>query len=227
MKPENGQTTRWFFDRVQTAEALADKIGVLIVANVQGRTKPLDDYEGDSVITEFLTNTELDHFIEGFEKAGIYCEVVLDDEGCLQWLNSKRSSFPRPHLMVYNLAQSALGHARLSAIPGLCRLYHIPLVDSDAYAVAVAQHKFHCPAILRQLGLPAAKSWWFTKNGWWPQPPPDGLTVIAKPTYDSASIGIHKDSVFEIDSSAFEKLMSRVDVYHQPITVQEFVSGFE
>lgn len=228
MNANNGQRLpRWFLDRVEVAEALAEKIGVVLVANVQGLTTPADDYEGDSIITEFLSNKELDHLIESFEKAGIYCEPVLDEEGFIQWLNTGRSTFPRPYPFVYNLAQNGTGPARLSLIPGLCRLHHIPLIDSGAYAVAVARHKFHVTTLLRQFGLSVARSWWFTDHGWWPEAPRAGLRLIAKPTYESASIGIHKDSVFEMDASTVERLAQHVETYRQPLTVQEFIRGFE
>lgn len=218
---------KWFRERVGIAEALVEKIGIVLVANIQGRTQPADDYERDSIITEFLTNTELDHLIEGFEKAAIYCEPVLDESGFLEWLNTRRLTFPRAYPFVYNLAQNGTGPARLSLIPGLCRLHNIPLIDSEAYAVALARHKFHVTTLLRQFGLPVARSWWFTAHGWWPEPPPAGLRLIAKPTYESASIGIHEDSVFDMHPSAQDRLEIRLATYRQPLTVQEFVRGYE
>jgi hypothetical protein len=39
----------------------------------------------------------------------------------------------------------------------------------------------------------------FTETGWWPEPPISGLRLIAKPTYESASIGMQEDSLFEMD----------------------------
>lgn len=218
---------QWFLDCVNIAEALAEKVGVLLVTNVQGKTHPVDDYESDSIITEFLKATELDDLIRAFESAGIYCEVILDEDGFLRWLDTGKATFPRPYVLVYNLAQNGTGPARLSLVPGLCRLHHLPLIDSDAYAVSLARHKFHSATILRQCGLTAARSWWYAKWGWWPGPPPMGLRLIAKPTYESASIGIHEDSVFVMGDDVTEKLEATLSTYRQPLTVQEFVHGFE
>lgn len=223
----NYSPPQWFLDRVSVADFVREKIGVLLVANVQGRTKPIDDYEGDSIISEFLKSTELDDLIEGFGKAGIYCETVLDEEGFLQWLDERQSAFPRLYPLVYNLAQNGVGPARLSLVPGLCRLHRIPLVDSDAYAVALARHKFHCATVIRQAGFPVARSWWFTSQGWWPEAPPEGIRLIAKPTYESASIGINEDSVFEMGAATPDRLAPRLAAYRQPLTVQEFIQGFE
>ena len=219
--------TQWFEDCLQLAEALQEKVGVLLVVNVQGKTKPVDDYAGDSVSTEFLKSAELNDLVQAFDNAGLYCEVLNDENGFLRWLTERRSSFPRTYPLVYNLAQNGTGPARSSMIPGLCRLHHIPLVDSDAYGVTITRHKFHTGAILRQCGLPAARAWWFTDRGWLPEAPPEGLRVIAKPTYESASIGVHEDSVFEMCRDANERLAEKQATYRQALTVQEFISGFE
>ncbi|MGJ5814475.1 hypothetical protein [Paludibaculum fermentans] len=227
MRTTSSGVPEWFGRRVRVAEALQPAVGVVLVANIQGRTEPFGDYEGDSVISEFLTNRELDQFIGSFEDAGIYCEVVIDEEGFLNWLADGVSSFPRRVALVYNLAQNGTGPARLSLVPGLCRLRGLPLIDSDAYAVSLARHKFHSCAILRHFGLPVANSWLFTSRGWLPDRPPQGLRVIAKPTYESASIGIDATSTFSVDASSDKYLAERARIYRQPLTVQEFINGFE
>jgi D-alanine-D-alanine ligase len=225
--PDSKGPFEWFQDRVALAEVLAEKLGILLVANVQGRTTPPDDYVGHSVVTEFLTSVELDNLLEGFEAAGLYCQAVLDEEGFLHWLNHERFTFPRKYVLVYNLAQNGTGPARLTLVPALCRLYHLPVVDSDSYGVALARHKFHSAAILRYCGLPVARSWWFTTQGWWPEVPAEGLRLIAKLTYESASIGIDQESTFTMRDDASKKLDHLVSTYRQPLTVQEFVPGFE
>lgn len=226
-KAENGRCPKWFADRAMLAESLAEKIGVLVVANVQGKTRPIDDYEQDSIISEFMTSVELDYLVGGFENAGFYCETVIDEQEFIKWAERKRAGFPKPHLLVYNLAQNGTGAARLSLVPGLCRLYGLRLIDSDTYGVAIARHKFHYTMILRQIGLPAARSWWFTNAGWFPSEPPSGMRLIAKPTFESASIGIDEDSVFEMDSKIHKLLSARAASYRQPLIVQEFIKGFE
>ena len=217
----------WFRQALDAADNLGDTIGVLLVANLKGRTTPIDDYETDSIATEFLSAKELDDFIKGFEQAGIYCEVVLDEGGFLKWLNEGHFRFGRPHPIVYNVTQNGTGPARFSLVPGLCRLHRLPLVDSDAYTAALGQHKFHFISLLEHFGLPVARSWWFTKHGWWPARPPASLRVIAKPTLDSASVGIHRDSVSLVDASLETRLGVMADRFRQAITVQEFIPGFE
>src|SRR5262245_26467279 len=138
-----GSPPDWLLTRVHLGERLSASVGILLVANVKGKTVPRDDYDGDSIITEFLSATELDDIVGYFQQAGLYCEALLDEAGFLAWLRDGRSRFPRKQPLVYNLSQTGTGPARLTTVAGLCRLYGLPLVDSDAHAVAIAQHKFH------------------------------------------------------------------------------------
>lgn len=217
----------WFKKYVDSAEISLKSLGVLIVANVKGQTSPIDDYAGDSIISEFLSVTELDNLVEYFESARIYCQVVIDEQGFINWLMNERHHFPRRHVVVYNLAQNGTGPGRLTTVASLCRVYNIPLIDSDAYAVAIVHHKFHTLSLLSSFDLPVAPSWLFTKNGWFVASPPQGVKLIAKPCFESASIGINADSVFTYDDTSYAFLMNKVRSYKQPITVQQFIEGYE
>src|SRR5271169_335898 len=94
----SGSAPSWLQTCVCRGEALSEKAGVLLVANVKGRTTPADDYEGDSIITEFLSANELDDIVAYFEMAGFYCEVVLDEEGFIDWAGRSQAGFPREHV---------------------------------------------------------------------------------------------------------------------------------
>jgi D-alanine-D-alanine ligase len=93
--------------------------------------------------------------------------------------------------------------------------------------VAITQHKFHSLSLLSHFGLPVARCWSFGEHGWFPTCPPEGLRLIAKLTYEAASIGLAEQSIFEMHSSHERQLRHLASVYRQPITVQEFISGFE
>lgn len=217
----------WFKNYVDITTNALSSIGVIIVANVKGQTELIDDYAGNSVISEFLSVTELDNLVEYFESARIYCQVVIDEQGFVNWLMKERDSFPRKHVIVYNLAQNGTGPGRLTTVASLCRVYNIPLIDSDAYAVAIVHHKFHTLALLRDFDLPIAPSWLFTKNGWFVAAPPEGIKLIAKPCFESASIGVNQDSVFILNDLSNDLLLNKVSTYRQPLTVQQFIEGYE
>ena len=224
----NNNVPEWFVHSVRQGESLINDIGVILVVNVKGRTQPIHDYENDSIITEFFSAAELDTLIGYFEAAGIYCEVVLDEQGFLIWVAERRNVFPRRHVLVFNLAQNGTGPARFSLVAGICRLHGLPLLDcGDAYSVAITQHKFHSLSLLSHFGLSVARCWSFGARGWFPEPPPKGSRLIAKLTYDSASIGMSEKSVFEMHPAYDEQLVQLSNAYRQPLTIQEFIPGFE
>lgn len=168
--------------------------------------------------------------VGGFKDAGFYVETLLDEQGFLKWITQDgpaKLRAIRPELYVYNLAQQGTGPARLSLVPSLCNLQGLNLLDSDAYGVAVARHKFHAVSIARAHGLPGAESWWYDRAGWWPSRPPEGKVVFAKPTFESASIGVTRESHLVVRAGIEEKLARMRERYRQSITVQEFVSGYE
>lgn len=217
----------WFLRCKEVAESLLNLAGVLIVVNVKGKTLPIDDYQGTSIITEFLSGKELDEIVKYFAEANIYAKVIVDEQGFVDWLLNERPNFPRKYCFVYNLAQNGTGSGRLTTIAALCRVYGIPVIDSSPYATAIVHHKYHSLSLLTHFGLPVAKCWGFAKSGWVGGAPPQGLKVIAKPSFESASIGVTDDSVFEVDGSTERRLLEKTAEYRQVLTVQEFVEGFE
>lgn len=223
----NATASSWFQQRLKRADTLKDTIGVVLVVNVKGRTVPINDYATDSIVTEFLSNRELDDFVQAFEDAGIYCEVVFDEDGFVTWLDKGRKHFCRPQPIVYNVSQNGTGPARFALVPDLCRLHRLPLVDSDAYVAALGQHKYHSISLLEHFGLPVARTWWYTKRGWWPHMPPSHIKLIAKPTLESASVGIRKENISNVNDGFEKQLKTMLECFRQPIVVQEFISGFE
>ncbi|MHB1262166.1 MAG: D-alanine--D-alanine ligase family protein [Thermoplasmatota archaeon] len=215
-------------EAIQVGRRLKDDVAIILVVNVKGKTTPPTDYETTSVDTEFLSETELDELVSSFKGAGYYVETLLNEERFIEWISTDGPRrIPRKHLAVYNLAQNGTGPARLSMVAALANLNGLTLLDSDAYGVTITQHKFHASSLLAHFGLPAAKSWQFDARGWWPQRPPEGAKLLAKPTFESASIGIGADSVFALDAAAEKRLLAKVAMLRQPLTVQEFVPGYE
>jgi D-alanine-D-alanine ligase len=100
--------------------------------------------------------------------------------------------------------------------------------NSDAYACALTLHKFHCFALLHDLGVDAPQTWHFRPDAGWIGPTPTpGTKVIAKSTFEAWSVGVTDDSVFVVDDSCDERIEAIADSIGQPVTVQEFVSGAE
>ena len=59
------------------------------------------------------------------------------------------------------------------------------------------------------------------------QSPVLNKTLIAKPCYECASIGIHKQSIGKYSYNYEKYLKEHSIIYNQPFIVQEFISGYE
>jgi D-alanine-D-alanine ligase len=131
--------------------------------------------------------------------------------------------------IVYNAASSGKGPGRKALIPAFCNLNNINLTSSDPYVVSLARHKYHCASILGYNQIPTPRSWYYSENSKWMsyEMPKNGTVVIAKPTYESASIGIDESSIFEYTREKDTFLDNLSKEFNQPITVQEFISGYE
>jgi D-alanine-D-alanine ligase len=83
--------------------------------------------------------------------------------------------------------------------------------------------------LLQSAGLSIPRTWMFdSRAGWANSRKPDvGLRVIAKPNFESASVGVDKDSVFEFGDNETVRLSKLTQNLQQPILVQEFISGWE
>lgn len=53
------------------------------------------------------------------------------------------------------------------------------------------------------------------------------MKVIVKPTYESASIGITETSIVEYSRDLDSQIKSLSSLFQQPVTVQQFIEGFE
>lgn len=205
----------------------ASEIAVMSVANLK------DDGDVKSVLdrqTEYFSESELDEIVRGFRECGFYCDTFIGEDAFMNWvLGGGPRRFPRRHLFVYNTAQSGGGAGRKSLIPSFCALHGIRTLNSNAYAVSLARHKFHVNAILRAAGAPVPMSWWYMGGGAWLNDvsPPTHTRVLCKPTFESASIGITAQSAGSVGASLLLELDNLVAKLGQPMVVQEFVAGRE
>jgi D-alanine-D-alanine ligase len=212
----------------EIALARADRIAVLVVSNL---AKNKNAPEGDTDrSTEYFSESELEQIVHGFRSFGFYCDVFIGESEFMKWVEGGGARhFPDRKIVVYSVAQSGTGAGRKSLVPAVCALHGLSYVNSDPYTTSLARHKFHGNAILRSLGIPAPKCWWYLPTGMWlnGEHPPVGAHIITKSTFESASIGIGSDARMEYDRSQDAKIAALAHSLGQGVVVQEFISGME
>lgn len=209
------------------ALAVADQTAVMVVSNLQDRASLSTVFDRRS---EYFTETEVEQLVSGFRRAGFYCDLFVGERAFMEWVaGGGIRRFPVETVLVYNTAQSGTGAGRKSLIPAFCALEGVRTLNADAYAVSLARHKFHVQSILRSAGVAVPSTWWYFGGGDWlneDQPAP-GERVIAKSSFESASIGMSPESSFVIGPDANQVLDSIAEALRQPVVVQAFVSGHE
>jgi D-alanine-D-alanine ligase len=212
----------------ELARARANDIAVLVVANLaKNKTAPEGDTDRS---TEYFSESELEQIVHGFRSFGFYCDVFIGESEFIKWVEGGGAShFPDRKIVVYSAAQSGTGAGRKSLVPAVCALHGLSYVNSDPYTTSLARHKFHGNAILRSLGIPAPRCWWYLPTGVWlnGEHPPVGTHIITKSTFESASIGIGSDARLKYERAQDAKIAALAQSLGQGVVVQEFISGME
>jgi D-alanine-D-alanine ligase len=216
-----------FKSSIDAARNLQKEIAVIIVANVKSKNH-LEEYEPHSLKTEFFAENEYEEIITAFRENGFYVIFHQNENTFFQWyLDGGAQKLTQKYFCVYTAASGGKGPGRKALIPSFCSLNGLPITSSNAYVVSLCRHKYHFTQLLHQHGLPVPSTWLFSKHYGWllNRRPPTGTELLAKPSYESASIGIDHASQFPYSDDSI--LTSLSEKFDQPITVQQFIKGYE
>ncbi len=195
-----------------------------IVCNIKSSEIVAETYGDFSTDTEFLSDNELAQVIKMASAQEIPFRVFTSEDSFIRYMLSHNINLER--IIVYNSAQSGTGAGRKALIPSLCNYYGMRHTGSDAYRVSLCRDKFAISAILNKLGINIPESYLFI-NGNIDAELKKNQKYIAKPIYESASIGIKKENVFEGSAIPFRYLRNLEKTMHQPLIIQEFINGYE
>lgn len=199
---------------------------IIFLANVQGMTSNTNDYIGHSIITEFLTMNEYNELLSSLQDFGFYVLTYFDSNDFFQdYLNGK---FQTKKIVIFEGTQKGIGRARDALLPAFCDLENLIHTGPNAYVNSICTNKYHWTRLLNVHAVCVPNSWRYFKGMWlYNFKPVENKTLIAKPCYECASIGVHKQSVAEYSAGYEIYLKQMSERYNQPLIVQEFISGYE
>jgi D-alanine-D-alanine ligase len=182
-----------------------------------------------------VSDEQLDQMINAYRSVGAYVELFEGERPFIEALASGHiDSIARPIKLAYDGSESGVGPGgfkpgRKSLIPVVANAYGVICANSNAYACAIGRHKFHYATLLRAMGIPCPRTWYFRpERGWAGDDAPEpGLRVIVKSTFESWSVGVSADSVFAVDDTCEDRVREISERIGQAVTVQEFVAGRE
>lgn len=208
------------------AKKAVNEVIIIFLASVQDITPNKNDYEDTSILTEFLSLDEYNELLSSLQNFGFYVLTYFDTNKFLvDYLNGL---FTSSKLIIVEGSQKGVGRARDAFLPSFCDLENIIHTGPNAYTNSICTNKYHWTKLLENHNISVPDSWRFDNGIWLNNSKPlRNKRLIAKPCYECASIGIHKQSVSEysIVYEAYLKQMSQK--YNQPLIVQEFISGYE
>lgn len=195
-----------------------------IVCNTKSNTIAQTNCGNFSMNTEYLSDDELQQITQMALAQQITFRIFTDENSFISYLVNPKTDKDR--VIVYNSAQSGTGAGRKSLIPSICRYYHIRHTGSDPYRVSLCRDKFAVFSILSQLGIAVPKSYLFNQgelNGKLER----NTKYIAKPIYESSSIGILQENIFYGANFPIHYINKLEKTLQQPLIIQEFISGYE
>lgn len=199
---------------------------IIFLANVKDVTSNRFDYSDSSILTEFLSMEEYNELLTSLQNFGFFTLAYFNSEDFIKDYFSGK--FDSSKIIVFEGTQKGIGKARDSYIPAFCDLEGLLHTGPNAYVNGICTNKYHWTKLLKSHDISVPNSWQYNMGEWLNgEIPALNKTLIAKPCYECASIGIHKQSVAEF-SHEYENYLQRLSkVYNQPFIVQEFIYGYE
>jgi D-alanine-D-alanine ligase len=177
----------------------------------------------EELATELFTSQQANELIAGLKGLGHEVHVI---DGADKFA-SQVIRYCDELDFVFNEAKGLFGPDRKMVLPALCRIYGIPYLGSDAYAVTLSRNKWHTLGIAAFAGIPIPASQYVESRDLGTLASWRHFPAIVKPNFESASIGISDASVVH----DVKTLRSQVSVIHetylQPALVQEYIPGSE
>jgi D-alanine-D-alanine ligase len=222
---------RDYLDQLKnTALGIKDSVIVTILCNVAEETTDYENYTGDSITSEFLTAEQLNAMVSALRSVGFETNIYIDEDQFMRdVLGNQFYRVPGKHNIVLNSAQKGTSVGRKSLVPAFCDLQHICHSNSNAYIVSLCRDKFFSGKLVESLGFPCPDSWCYRYNSGWLRGlhPESGRKVIAKLNYETSSIGLGVENIFDFNLDVETFIHSLSQTYQQDIVVQAFIPGYE
>ena len=184
----------------------------------------LEDAAPDDALEEYDSATTIDYIRRAIEGLG-HSTVKLGGgpEFMRNILNEKVD-------IVFNIAEGRGNYrSREAQVPSILEMLNIPYVGSDTECLAVCLDKHLTKKLVRLTRIPTpewrliASEKELKETNWKDFPFP----AIVKPAYEGSSKGIHPNSLVDSPDEAAQTIKEMLEIYRQPVLVEQFIDGVE
>jgi D-alanine--D-alanine ligase len=183
------------------------------------RIKPLDSNDDDRE-AEFDSRATIDAITSAIASHG---HDVVEIEATPE-LPSIIASMPLD--IVFNIAEGIHGRNREAQVPAILELLNIPYVGSDPAALSICLDKVLAKKMVRQAGIHTA-DFIVMRTGNERLPRNLHFPVIIKPVAEGSSKGVMGMNVVQDEADLRRISRELLSKYHQPVLVEEYLSGRE
>jgi D-alanine-D-alanine ligase len=132
--------------------------------------------------------------------------------------------------IVFNIAEGRGNYrSREAQVPAILEMLDIPYVGSDPECLAICLDKHLTKTLLKLEGIPTPKWRMITNRRELQETTWNGFPfpAIVKPAYEGSSKGIHPNSLVDSMEEASRTASEMLDLYRQPVLVEQFIDGEE
>lgn len=214
---------------IQYNEKKLTEYTVFIVCNLKKENSvEISNYENFNIATEYLSDSEFHEVLSLFKQCNLHEIKIFDNEiSFIKFILKNINKIDKSRTIVYNSAQSGTGVGRKSLIPSFCNLEQLLCTGSNAYVVSLCRHKYHINKLLYNAGFSVPSTYIYYHDWLFNEEPDYNKKYLLKPIYESASIGIDKNSLIDYNTNSIQLLKNKVSELSQPIIAQEFIPGYE
>lgn len=129
--------------------------------------------------------------------------------------------------MVFNIAECLYGDGRESAVPALLDQYRIPYVFSGPVVMGISLNKYFTRLVVEAAGVPVSPGFVATTVKDLEKASSLTYPLFVKPVAEGTGKGITTRSVVKDKESLVILVNELLNVYHQPVLVEEYLPGRE
>jgi D-alanine-D-alanine ligase len=178
----------------------------------------------DDALEEYDSPTTIEYIRRAIERQGHTVVKLGGGPEFLRNVLSEKVDF------VFNIAEGRGNHrSREAQVPSVLEMLDIPYVGSDPECLAVCLDKHLTKKLVKLAGIPTP-AWHIIANmqelkaiSWIGFPFP----AIVKPAYEGSSKGIHPNSLVDSKDGAVKTIGELLELYQQPMLVEQFIDGVE
>jgi len=199
---------------------------ILIVADIQDKTKKMNNYINHADESEFFSRREFAEIASALFYVFGFAKVFYSELDFIKYILEKKPLSDECY--VYNFSRDGTAEGKKSLIPAFCDLCNLRYTGSNAFTISLLRNKWVFSQIASNAGVLIPKSTLYPNAFTKIEEIFEDKNVLVKNIFESASQGLLSDNHIHIDVNCSEKiaiLMKRMNT--NQVLIQQYIDGTE